>query len=139
MPKLELRKSVNPDDLAKIIAQPRDIERASEFSVATLPGIVRQYATRGGTLFEEGEPIIAGGITIIKNPYAVAWLVASRPLKQYLKVVLPEVKRTLAEAEGLTVIAQVTEGLAPAEKFITKLGFIPGKKFSERTRSYHKA
>jgi hypothetical protein len=118
------------------MARPRDIERGSRMPPEQFCGFVLQYETRGGTLFADGEPIVTGGLTLVKPPYALAWIVASRDLKPYLRHVLPEVKSVLAAAKGMYVCATIMDDQPTAARFATKLGFEPTKVRTPYSRIY---
>lgn len=125
---LKIRRTVTVDDVREILKRPRDIELAASDRERFPEEIEKRGIIRGGALYENGAPIVAGGLTPFRGDYVVAWLVACRPLKPYIKLVLPEVQRALEETRGVVILANVSERGGAAERFIRRLGFVPGKK-----------
>jgi hypothetical protein len=124
---LSLRHSIKQAELQHILAHPRDIERAVSFNCDHFVQVVCSKPTTGAVLFDErDEPIVAGGITVLRDPHAFAWLVASRNIKPYLRVILPVIKAhlTTAALAGLNVRASITPGIETADRFARKLGFV---------------
>ena len=122
---VELRDTVHAEDLRTILANPRDIELAAKYPLERFLSFVTGRPSSGGTVFEDGVPIIAGGLTRLEGNRALVWLIASKDLRPYKDLVVPEVQKRLQAAvnEGLTIYATVTPGLEIAERFIRRLGF----------------
>jgi hypothetical protein len=124
--------------LRTILAEPRDIEKAVDYPPEQFIRLVTVRPTVGGVLFEDGEPVVSAGVTVLKQPDCVAWLVARGELKpSYLRVILPEIRKHLAEAaaRGLQIRAHVTPGLDVAERFAAKMGFAPDERPAVRIYS----
>lgn len=100
--------------------------------------IVSTYPTKGGTLLVNGEPRVAGGVTVnAAAGYANVWLVAQPGIGKYAVQVAREVKRHVdaARAAGLPLRTTVAPGNKSTERFIKFLGFekAPNKDYWEFT------
>ena len=122
---IEIRETIHAEDLRRILANPREIELAAPFPREAFVKDVSARPSSGATVFEDGVPIVAGGLTRLAPPCAYVWLIASKDLRPYKDLVVPEVEKRLkvAAAEGLTIYATVTPGQEVAERFLSKLGF----------------
>lgn len=134
---VEIKPTINEADLRYIYDRPRNIEIASGVPTEEFVGFITARETRGATLFEDGVPVVAGGLTKLRDNYVFVWLVASRDLKPYIRYVLPAVRKHVKEAydNGEVLYASITPGQDAAERFIKHLGFkhVPGR---TATRSY---
>jgi hypothetical protein len=125
---LTLVRRVIDAEVRYVMDRSRDIEKAAASS-AFPDAIAARELVRGGTLYENDVPIVIGGLTVLKRPYLVAWLIASKDLKPYVRIVLPEVKQALsAVSREHLILANVSDGVPSAERFVLKLGFIPSKR-----------
>lgn len=123
---IEIRRTLLAADLASILSEPRDIERAAKYPPEQFLRLVTARSTVGSTLFHDDVPVVAGGVTRLDAPYAFAWLIASRELTlDYLRHVLPAVRTGIAAAaaENLVLCASITPGQDAAHRFAHRLGF----------------
>jgi hypothetical protein len=124
---VEVQRTVKLDDLRSILARPRTIELATAASPDAFLHLVETRETTGSTLFDDGVPMIAGGVTRLLPPYAFVWVVASGDIKNYLLTLAREVKAAVKEAldAGLVLCTNVPAGQPDAERFAKYLGFTP--------------
>lgn len=135
---IEARHTLLAADLARILSEPRGIERAVDYPPEEFLRLVTSRGTVGGTLFHDDVPVVAGGVTKLKAPYAFAWLIASRELTlDYLRHVLPAVRAGIAaaKAENLVLCASITPGQDAAQRFARYLGFTPTPEHPEHVVS----
>lgn len=124
----ELIRSVSVNDLRKILARPRDIERGALeiYPPDTLERLLLGRKSRASTLLENGEPIAAGGVTLLDDPrLCAAWFISSTDPRPFSRLMWREAKTIIggALARGLVIVADVVPGQDVAERFVRKLGF----------------
>ena len=126
---VEIVRRVAADDLRYILARPRTIELSTSknFAFEHFVDFATQRDTTGSTLFEDGTPLAAGGVTRLSGNRGFVWLIASVDLRPYLITVMRELHAgtEAALAQGLDLYTTITPGHVDAEKLVRHMKFSP--------------